>query len=288
MYDTLLTNLRRGEKGCDGYYKELQSKYNSFKTKTALVQHIGGVSDRTGRTAAGKTATELVKLKRLEPVTFVLTSCGRPQLLEKTIDSFLKSNTYPIEKYVVIEDSGKKGINNNLKKKYAHLPFVWIDNEVNIGQVKSIDKAYALVDTPYIFHCQDDWEFYRPGFIEESMAILEEKENIVMVWIRELDDTNGHPVEDRWHKTESGLDYGLMIKGYKNGWHGFSLNPGLRRLKDYVPYQGITKHLDKGTHGSEVEINNYYFNKGFRAAILANGAVRHIGWGLSTLKHKRA
>jgi len=30
----------------------------------------------------------------------------------------------------------------------------------NIGQIKSIDKAYSMVDTEYIFHCEDDWEFY--------------------------------------------------------------------------------------------------------------------------------
>ena len=40
-----------------------------------------------------------------------------------------------------------------------------IYNDVNIGQCKSIDKAYELVDTEYIFHCEDDWEFTSPNFI---------------------------------------------------------------------------------------------------------------------------
>ena len=49
-------------------------------------------------------------------VTFVLTSCGRPDLLEKTLDSFLKYNTFVIKNYIITEDSAIQGINNNLKK----------------------------------------------------------------------------------------------------------------------------------------------------------------------------
>ena len=48
-----------------------------------------------------------------------------------------------------------------------------IYNETNIGQIKSIDKnIYSLVKTEFIFHCEDDWEFYSYGFIEKSINIL--------------------------------------------------------------------------------------------------------------------
>ena len=30
-----------------------------------------------------------------------------------------------------------------------------------------MDRAYSNVTTPFIFHCEDDWEFYRKGFIED-------------------------------------------------------------------------------------------------------------------------
>ena len=38
-------------------------------------------------------------------VTFVLTSCGRMDLLEQTLDSFFKYNEYPIDRYLITEDS---------------------------------------------------------------------------------------------------------------------------------------------------------------------------------------
>lgn len=41
----------------------------------------------------------------MKKITFVLTSCGRNDLLEKTLDSFFKWNTYPIERYIISEDS---------------------------------------------------------------------------------------------------------------------------------------------------------------------------------------
>ena len=51
-----------------------------------------------------------------------------------------------------------------------------IINEKRLGQMKSIDKAYSEVDTEYIFHCEDDWKFFKNGFIEKSMKLLEEDE----------------------------------------------------------------------------------------------------------------
>ena len=105
-------------------------------------------------------------------VSVVLTSCNRPNELKVTLESFFRFNTYAINKIIIIDDSGIKNciddclsfIPSNLEKKVIY-------NEENIGQISSIDKAYSLVDTKYIFHCEDDWEFYDYGFIEKSMDI---------------------------------------------------------------------------------------------------------------------
>lgn len=57
----------------------------------------------------------------------------------------------------------------------------------NLGQIKSIDLAYQEVKTDYIFHCEDDWLFYRSGFIEDSMTILESDQSILTVWLRDIE-----------------------------------------------------------------------------------------------------
>ena len=61
----------------------------------------------------------------------------------------------------------------------------------NEGLLKSVDNLYSLVETPYIFHCEDDWLFKsNPNFIKESLDILEDNSNINQVWIREGIPTN--------------------------------------------------------------------------------------------------
>jgi len=53
----------------------------------------------------------------MEDVTAVITSCGRFDLLEETLDSFFEFNTYPIKKIIITEDSteGKKLEKNVIK-----------------------------------------------------------------------------------------------------------------------------------------------------------------------------
>ena len=79
-----------------------------------------------------------------EKVTFILTSCGRLDLLEQTLNSFLRYNNYPIERYIIVEDSADKDVYAkciDLNTKYGNI-FEFIFNEEKLGQTKSIDKAY--------------------------------------------------------------------------------------------------------------------------------------------------
>lgn len=205
-------------------------------------------------------------------VTVCLTACGRPDLLEITIDSFLKFNTYDIARFMVYEDSGTN-CNDHLHEKY---PFIeWMGEKERRGQIVAIDKMYQLVETPYIFHNEEDWEFYRTGFIEDSMAILEADPMISMVWIREKEDTNQHPII--WEK-----DYGIMKTNHNGLWSGFCFNPGLRRLSDYKrlgAYNNHTQFSRTKPWLAEAAISKLYAAAGFRAAILKQGYVKHIGEG---------
>ena len=102
-------------------------------------------------------------------VTFVMTACGRVDLMVQTLDSFLKYNTYPIKRYIITEDSADESVFEQCKllnqQKYGgKLEFIF--NNPKIGQARSIDLAYSTIDTEYVFHCEEDWEFYKSGFIE--------------------------------------------------------------------------------------------------------------------------
>lgn len=209
----------------------------------------------------------------MKEVTVCCTACGRPDLLEKTLHSFIRYNTYPIFRFLVMEDSGISFINDHLKTLFPKVEFLY--NDGRIGQIASIDKLYSLVETPYIFHLEEDWLFYRTGFIEASMKILERDPRIMQVWIRHPTDTNGHP-----HRPSLVGNYRIMSTNHRSAWHGFSFNPGLRRLKDYkliAPFTASTQDGLMNPAAAEIAIGKQFHRLGFRAALLPEGYVRHIG-----------
>jgi hypothetical protein len=216
----------------------------------------------------------------------VLTSCGRQDLLEKTLDSFLMYNTYPIREFIVIEDGD--GIRNEqLARKYRAYPFVWLATGERVGQIYTIDMAYSMIKTKLIFHCEDDWEFFAPGFIEKSMSILISHDDILQVNLRAPDDLNGHPVLEEVF-LEKGAAYRLISQHYDAGewgvWHGFAWNPGLRRRREYKligSFGSLDPSGSKLPWQVERDASEFYQQHRFFAAILADndgrGYVRHLG-----------
>ena len=91
-------------------------------------------------------------------VSFVLTSCvavdGRLTLLEETVESFLTANTYPIDRYVLIDDSGDVEVHKRLIALFGDAMDVVVNVRARTGMTFSIDTAYSMVDSDYIFHCQ--------------------------------------------------------------------------------------------------------------------------------------
>ena len=54
-----------------------------------------------------------------EKMSFVLTSCGRLDLLDRTLDSFFKFNDFPLKALFLTEDSVNKDISEKIKKKWS-------------------------------------------------------------------------------------------------------------------------------------------------------------------------
>jgi len=221
-------------------------------------------------------------------ITVVITSCGRIDLLKKTIHSFNRYNTFPVSNLIVIDDSGNEERQGMIEEYMAAVRFTnrysvtLIKNKDNIGQVNSIDKVYAMVETPYIFHCEEDWEFYKHGFIEKSIDVLEADEKIITVWLRERHDTNGHPHDEQVY-TAKKTQYYLLSKVFQNIWHGFTWNPGLRRVSDYDLIKPFSQYdFGDGAAIAECHVGQEYEKLGFRGAILTEGYVKHIGYDEST------
>lgn len=216
-------------------------------------------------------------------ITVVITSCGRMELLKRTVNSFFNYvDVFPSE-LVLIDDSGDKKVHQDIadyfQKKNLPIPVNLVFNETNIGQINSIDIAYSRVKTPLIFHLENDWEFIRSGFMADSLYILESLPKIITVWLRGTEDTNTHPVEPALFQLNN-IDYRYMAVGALGGnWHGFTWNPGLRRLKDYKLIAPFSAYLHPGDFAAltECRIGQRYYQEGFRAVTLLPQYCKHIG-----------
>ena len=248
--------------------------------------------------------TELVEKKFIDvsnitdkenKVCAVLTSCGRLDLLKDTLNSFILNNTTYIEDFIIIEDSGDKTIGEELvklnKEKYNSM-FTIVLNEEQIGQTASIDKAYDMIKDKcdYIFHCENDWLFYKRGFIEDSMMVLESQPKVLQAWIRPKSDGILNKIEPKIFVLPGGIKVRRVLPasfstGQTNedgtprivqNYMGFSFNPGLKRVSDY---KLIGSYKSKN---EEHLVDAFYRDNGYMVVSLSiddnDGYVKHNGW----------
>jgi hypothetical protein len=225
-------------------------------------------------------------------VTLVVLSCGRFDLLKLTIDSFFDHNDYPIAEILVTEDSGDPAAADRLRDQFSPypIPVRYFIHENNHGVISCMDELNQNVNTDYILHLEDDWicTATQHDFIYRARKILMKERKILQVWLRAPYDCNGHPLEDEELEAGDAL-YRLLETGFLDIWHGYSNNPNLRRLADYkllgpggyggVPLGEMERREVPSNFRVEAAISDFYYQSGFRAAVLVDpdGGFIHAG-----------
>ncbi|MGF1658507.1 MAG: hypothetical protein ACFCUS_03705 [Rubrimonas sp.] len=188
------------------------------------------------------------------PYTLAATSCGRRDLLARTLGSLLLPLDRAAEAVVARVAPGARVLLNPGR----------------LGQMASLDQLDGEIDTPLAFHCEDDWEFTRDGFIAESWALLAAFPEISLVTLRPRAEPNP-PVRDAPERALGELRWFRADPVAHPEYFCHSFNPGLRRTDDarrFPPFSAL---------GAE-EDESWAFNKaGFAKAYVAEPAVRHIG-----------
>lgn len=203
-----------------------------------------------------------------QEVTLFLTSCNRPNLLKVTLVSFLKYNTFPIKEAIIMEDSGLKGI-NDFALKLLPFPCKIIYTEKRMGQMKSIENGAKFINTPYVFHCEEDWEFYDSGFIEKSLEILESNNKISVVKLRSYNE-----YLNRYKMTIENTINPLYNIIHQNNISMYTFNPSLRKKEISLFGMPYDNNQDEGT------IQKLLNAFGYISVVTKNpnGYIRHIGW----------
>ncbi len=212
-------------------------------------------------------------------ITVVVTSCNRHDLLARTLESFRAHETEGRVARILVAEDGDADPGTVCARFGAEL----FRTMERVGQIRLIDQAYAQVTTPFIFHLEDDWEFTRSGFMQKSRFFLGDPQ-VLLVQLRAWNDNNGHPISH----VPGDDSYGVLDTGYSGLWHGFTFNPGLRRLSDYQRLGGsyekqprtvlIKAATPTAALPFEAEASAFYHRLGYRAMILDEGGyIRHIG-----------
>lgn len=210
----------------------------------------------------------------MKKISVTLTTCGRMDLLEKTISSFNECNNYPIDEFIIINDDYSN--KHELDLKYGK-DYKLIHNNERKGLLSNIDTLFTTAQNEYIFHLEDDWMFVEStDFIKNSITILDERSDIHHVWLRHETD-NSHPCDKEIISLES-FTYKIVSTDFQSSWCGYSWNPGLRRKSDHVKMfpGGVSVFKD------EYQCSVHVKPLGYISALLLPTVCYHIGYGRST------
>mgnify|MGYP001259334358 CR=1 FL=1 len=227
-----------------------------------------------------KVRVHTVEQPESDITTFVL-SCDRLYLLERTIETFLKTKNY-VTKLVMVDDSGKPEIFDQLVNAYGHI-FDIICFPENRSQWWAMDFMVSYCDTKYIFYVEDDWEFLKSDYLSISKNILEKYRDIGVIDIsfrtfewQGIDSYHKELIDDTfyykkpWKITENHLPWWTWCGG-----------PNLKRRDDLILLGRIEKWYN------EWNIDRKFMSLGFKGVFLKEAYVRHTGDHDSRMKDKR-
>lgn len=224
-------------------------------------------------------------------VTFTITTCKRYDLFERTMNSFLHhcTDTHLIAAWICVDDNSAPADRELMKQKYPFFTFVWKTPDQK-GHAQSMNILMDRIETPFVFHMEDDWEFFRTGaYIQDCLEVLHANASFGQCLL------NRNYMElptDRidggvYNKTENGLIYftheyqeNATLFASKHGsvpncayWPHYSLRPGVSR----VSALRATGRYAPSAHHFEMEFSYRYAARGFKTAFLDWVYCRHTG-----------
>jgi Glycosyl transferase family 2 len=201
-------------------------------------------------------------------VTVCITSCGRLDLLERTLASFRHFNTGG--RFILSEDSVDAAVIARVKQMYPEC-LVLHDDE-RFGIMRSIDRLYSHVTTPYIFHLEDDWEFDGPVPWQALIDVLDHHPHISNVCVRHFDEVKKKYRQRSVALTQSGCAFRVMNLDAHPEFFSWSPNPGLISLALYQRYKPFARVMPD-------QMSGVMKADGLTMAYCVEGMARHIGHG---------
>jgi len=228
-------------------------------------------------------------------ITFTITTCKRLSLFLDTINSFLNCclDIHLIDKWIVIDDNSNEEDRKIMVEKYPFFEFIFKDKK-DKGHPRSMNMLLDIVETPYMFHMEDDWKFIeKRNYITECLDVLSTNNTIGQCLInRNYGETSkDNNIPGGFHCiTQNGIKYVIHEYCYNNEqyvefnkkhnnkpncayWPHFSFRPSLIRTSIF---KNLGKFNEKVSH-FEMEYSNRYIQKKYISAFLNGIFCLHTG-----------
>lgn len=227
--------------------------------------------------------------------TFTITTCKRLQLFKKTMNSFINCciDIDKIDRWICVDDQSSEEDKSEMKRLYPFFQFYWKTPDKK-GHSESMNIIHGMVQTPFLFHMEDDWSFYekRP-YISLCTDVLLSDSSIGQCLINknygetnvDWDVSGGHKkiaidgsrywVHEYVQSHGERQSFNKRHHGKKNSsyWPHFSFRPSL--LKTSI-FKKIGLFNDGAAH-FEQEYGYRYVENGFKSAFLDGLFCKHTG-----------
>ena len=295
--------IKNQELAFDYHTKQLKAKGITEKHAQKLLfnQHfsIDAVSDRYinyNKDIVNRILEKQKKPSAFPLVTLSMTTCKRFDLFEKTMNSLLNCFDEDLDKidyWLCVDDNSSEEDRIKMKALYPFFTFYFKTIEEK-GHPQSMNIIRNKVNTPYLFHLEDDWKFIeKKPYITECFDVLSSNAAIGQCLINKNYSEISRDVDIKggiFHTTNQGVRYYIhehcknqeevrdWVQKYGNGnssnyWPHFSFRPSLIKtsiLKELGEFDVTKSHF-------EMDYAYRYINRGLVSAFLEGIYCLHTG-----------
>ena len=203
-----------------------------------------------------------------DDVTVCVTSCARLDLLAEVMESFRAF--HPGGKILISEDSADPKAIAALQADYPYAQI--LSGPEQVGQMRSIDRMFSLVETPYLFHMEDDRPFKGAIDWDAARELLDTRPDVANVCVGDFAEikpkyrVRSDPAMCR------GVEFRIMRVDAHPEFFGWSNGPGLMRTSLYHAYAPFSR-------ARHDQISAMIKRDGGREAYYVPGVSFHAGHG---------
>jgi GR25 family glycosyltransferase involved in LPS biosynthesis len=213
-------------------------------------------------------------------ITFTITTCKRLDLFVRTMDSFLKYciDKYLIKDWICIDDNSSEADRHEMQERYPFFKFIFKSFK-DKGHARSMNMLLDVINTPYVFHMEDDWEYLSTDiYLTKCFNVLNSNRIYGQCLVNKNYMERGDiPISGGIAKETDNIKY--LVHEYIQGgmqcsyWPHFSLRPGLTRVD---VFRRVGTFSETVPH-FEMDYAYRYVDKKYQTTFLDRFSCMHTG-----------